>query len=79
MESHGGMVLTGKPEELGGEPVTVVLCPSNPTWADPGANPGFLGNRLPTDRLVHGTANVLGSFMLCVRGSIFTCVDHASG
>jgi hypothetical protein len=27
MESHGGMILTGKTEELGEKPVPVPLCP----------------------------------------------------
>jgi hypothetical protein len=27
MESHGGMILTGKPEELGEKSVPVPLCP----------------------------------------------------
>jgi hypothetical protein len=32
MESHGGMILTGKTEELGEKPVPVPLCPPHPTW-----------------------------------------------
>jgi hypothetical protein len=37
-------------------------CPSatNPTWADPGSNPGLRGVRPATNRLSHGTA--------CFRG-----------
>jgi hypothetical protein len=31
MESHGGMILTGKPEEIGEKPVPVTLSTTNPT------------------------------------------------
>jgi hypothetical protein len=39
MKNHGGMIETGKTEEIEEEPVPVSLC--TPTWNDPGANPGF--------------------------------------
>jgi hypothetical protein len=29
---------------------------TNPTWIDPGANPGLRGERPATNRLSHGTA-----------------------
>jgi hypothetical protein len=38
-------------------------CPSatlsitNPTWTDPGSNPGLRGERPTTNRLSHGTAS----------------------
>jgi hypothetical protein len=34
------------------------ICPSatNPTWIDPGANPGLRGERPATNDLSHGTA-----------------------
>jgi hypothetical protein len=52
-------------------------CPSatlsitNPTWTDPGSNPGLCGGRPAADRLNHGTATSDGHwFMTCVfRGS----------
>jgi hypothetical protein len=43
----------------------VKTCPSatlsttNPTWTDPGSNPGLRGGRLAANRLSHGTARRL--------------------
>jgi hypothetical protein len=44
------MKLTGE------KPVPVPLCPpQNPTWTDPGSNPGLRGETQATNRLSHGT------------------------
>jgi hypothetical protein len=32
------------------------LSTTNPTWTDPGSNPGLRGERPATNRLSHGTA-----------------------
>jgi hypothetical protein len=56
--SDGGMILTGETEELGEKPVPVPLYTTNPTWIDPGANPGLRSQRPATNDLSHGTAPV---------------------
>jgi hypothetical protein len=33
------------------------LSTTNPAWTDKGSNPGLRGERPPTNRLSHGTAN----------------------
>jgi hypothetical protein len=33
------------------------LSTKNPTWTDPGSNPGLSGERPATNRLSHGTAD----------------------
>jgi hypothetical protein len=38
------------------------LSTTNPTWTDPGSNPGLCGERPATNRLSHGTA-----FRHCLR------------
>jgi hypothetical protein len=35
---------------------SVTLSTTNPTWIDPGLNPGIRGERPGTNRLSHGTA-----------------------
>jgi hypothetical protein len=37
---------------------SATLSTTNPTWIDPGANPGLRGERPATDDLSHGTAQV---------------------
>jgi hypothetical protein len=40
-----------------GEPCpSATLSTPNPTWTDPGSNPGLRGGRPATNRLNHGTA-----------------------
>jgi hypothetical protein len=43
----------GKTGELGEKPAT--LSTTNPTWIDPGTNPGVRGERPATNDLSHGT------------------------
>jgi hypothetical protein len=45
-----------KTKELWEKHVPVTLPTTNPTWIDPGMNPGLCGERLATNRLSHGTA-----------------------
>jgi hypothetical protein len=58
LESDGGMILTGENRRTQRK-----ICPSatlsttNPTWIDPGANPGLRGERPVTDDLSRGTAH----------------------
>ena len=47
----------GKTEILGGKTCpSATLSTTNPTWTDPGSNPGPRGERPATNRLNHGTA-----------------------
>jgi hypothetical protein len=48
----------GKTEVLGGGGtfLSATLSITNPTWTDPGSNPGLRRERPATDRLSHGTA-----------------------
>jgi hypothetical protein len=56
-EGHGGMILTGKTEELGEKSVSCANFPTaNPVWNDLGANPGLRDERPETNHLSHGTA-----------------------
>jgi hypothetical protein len=48
------------------------LSTTNPTWTDPGSNPGLRSGRPATDRLSHGTAiplhvNYVGSWSWCTQ------------
>jgi hypothetical protein len=55
--NDGGMILTEENRRTQRN-----ICPSatlsttNPTWNDPGVNPGLRGERPATNRLSHGTA-----------------------
>jgi hypothetical protein len=51
------MTLTGKNGSTQGETYpSATLSTKNPTWTDPGWNPGLRGERPATNRLSHGTA-----------------------
>jgi hypothetical protein len=53
------MKLTGeKRSTLGKTCPSATLSTTNPTWTDPGSNPGLRGERPATNRLSHGTASV---------------------
>jgi hypothetical protein len=43
--ANGGMIFAGETEELGENPPSATLSTTNPTWKDPGANPGLRGER----------------------------------
>jgi hypothetical protein len=51
------MIFAGETEELGENLPSATLSTTNPTWIDPGANPGLRGERPATNRLSHGTAD----------------------
>jgi hypothetical protein len=52
------MIFAGETEVLGENLPSATLSTTNPTWIDPGANPGLRGERPATNRLSHGTAPV---------------------
>jgi hypothetical protein len=54
--ANGVMIFAGETEELGENLPSATLSTTNPTWIDPGANPGLRGERLATNNLSHGTA-----------------------
>jgi hypothetical protein len=48
---------------------SVTLSTTNPTWTDPGSNPGLRGERPATNRISHGTAiasNILSAGSLTI-------------
>jgi hypothetical protein len=55
--STGGMNLTGENGSTRRKTCPrATLSTTNPTWTNPGSNPGFRGDRPATNRLSHGTA-----------------------
>jgi hypothetical protein len=57
MESHGGMIRTGKTRRTRGETCpNATLSTKNPTLTNSEANPGPRGQRPSTNRLSYGTA-----------------------
>jgi hypothetical protein len=51
------MKLTGENRSTRGKTCpSATLSTTNPTWIDPGSNPGLRGERPGTNRLSHGTA-----------------------
>jgi hypothetical protein len=60
MEHRWNKIDRGKPEVLRRKTFpSATLSTTNPTWTDPGLNPGLRGERSATDRLSHGTANII--------------------
>jgi hypothetical protein len=65
----------GKTEVLGGGGgtcPTATLSTTNPTWTDPGSNPGLRGGRPAANRLSHGTAFECALVDGCVHTSEVT-------
>jgi hypothetical protein len=56
MEQWWNDIFAGETEELGENLPSATLSTTNPTWIDPGTNPGLRGERPATNRLSHGTA-----------------------
>jgi hypothetical protein len=51
------MKLTGENRDTRGKTCpSATLSTTNPTWTDPGSNPGLRGERPAANRLSHGTA-----------------------
>jgi hypothetical protein len=53
---NGGMIFAGETEVFGENLPSATLPTTNPTWIDPGVNPGHRCERPATNRLSHGTA-----------------------
>jgi hypothetical protein len=59
MEHVGGMILTGENRRTRRKTCpSATLSTTNPTWIDPGANPGLRSERPATNHLNHDTANL---------------------
>jgi hypothetical protein len=58
MEQWWNDIFAGETEVLGENLPSATLSTTNPTWIDPGANPGLSGERPATNRLSHGTAKL---------------------
>jgi hypothetical protein len=57
LESDDGIILTGRNRRTRRKTCpSATLSTTNPTWIDPGANPGLPGERPETNRLKNGTA-----------------------
>jgi hypothetical protein len=52
MEHRWNETDRGKPKYTN---ASAILSTTNPTWIDPGSNPGLRGGRPATNRLSHGT------------------------
>jgi hypothetical protein len=63
MEHQWNEIYRGKPTTRRKTCPSVTLSTKNPTWTDPGSNPGLRSGRPATDHLSHGTA---------LRGCYFT-------
>jgi hypothetical protein len=76
------MKLTGENRSTRGKTCPcATLSTTNPTWTDPGSNPGFRGGRPAANRLSHGTAHVISyetsTFINTVlRTSNLACLIH---
>jgi hypothetical protein len=57
LESDGGMILKGENRKTRKRTCpNATLSTTNPTWIEPGANPGLRVERPATNDLSHGTA-----------------------
>jgi hypothetical protein len=66
------MKLTGENRSaLGKTCPSATLSTTNPTWTDPGSNPGLCGGRPATNRLSHDTA--ISSSFSSVSLSVYFC------
>jgi hypothetical protein len=58
MEHRWNEIDRGKPKYSGGKTCpSAILSATNPTWTDPGWNPGLRDERPATNRLSHGTVS----------------------
>jgi hypothetical protein len=55
MEHRWNEIDRGKPKYSGKTCPSATLSTTNPTWTDPGSNPGLRVGRQTTNRLSHGT------------------------
>jgi hypothetical protein len=59
MQQWWNDIFAGETEVLGENLPSATLSTTNPTWIDPGANPGLCSERPATNRVSHGTALLL--------------------
>jgi hypothetical protein len=57
---------------------SVILSTTNPTWTDPGANPGLRSERSATNRLSHGTACFVLLVLCSETGTLNTAWRYAA-
>ena len=65
------MKLTGESRSTRRETCCATLPNTNPTWTDPGPNPGPRGDRPAANRMSHGTANMKESLSFELSLSIY--------
>jgi hypothetical protein len=58
MEHRWNKIDRGKPKNWGKPSPSATWSTTNPTWTDPGSNPGLCGGRPVANHLSHGTAYV---------------------
>jgi hypothetical protein len=73
------MIFAGETEVLGENLPSATSSTTNPTWIDPGANPGLRGERPATNRLSHGTALQQWTEVLNSGSLSFMCTDTDQG
>jgi hypothetical protein len=55
---------------------STTLSTTNPTWTDPGSNPGLRCERPATNRLSHGTVCILLCMKLCCLAEILQKISE---
>jgi hypothetical protein len=70
MESHGGIFTDQKPRTRTRACSSDTFSTTNPTWTDPGSNPGLHDKRPATNRLSHGKAFILRTAFLVTARSV---------
>jgi hypothetical protein len=68
------MILVGKPNNLEKTYFSAALSTTHPTWSDTGAKPSLHGERLVTNNLIHGTAQVFTLLLNEFCTSMSLCV-----
>jgi hypothetical protein len=70
------MIFAGETEVLGENLPSATLSTTNPTWIDPGANPGLRDERPATNRFSHGTAQLNVYSILKFASKFFDAVRN---
>jgi hypothetical protein len=69
----GGIKIGRETEVLGETCPSATLCNTNPTWPDPGSNPGRRGGKPATNRLSYGSASLLWLIVWNMRPKLSNC------
>jgi hypothetical protein len=78
VESDGVMILTGENRRTRRKTCpSATLSTTNPTWIDPGANPGLRGERPATNDVSHGTALTLHIILYDTASDIATALKKS--